>query len=243
MKRIICIVIAAVVCMAMTCPAFAAEGEFVPSISYKGSPDIVTVKDPDGNDAIGVIKDKEGNAVDYVYGPCLVVTPVSEANTSTLIPEASKETLLDVYEALSAGMMTLPYEKYNADLNPNEMVIRDLFDASWLCTDHPATVAPDGVTVTATFNLGVGANEAVYCMTYINNVWSPIVSVTNNGDGTVTCVFEDFCPIAFAVRSKTPPSQTGDPVGQTMYIWIAVMVVSAAAVVALLAAGHRKNRR
>ncbi len=243
MKRIVFIIVAAVMCMAMACPAFAAEGEFVPSISYKGSPDIVTVKDSDGNDASGIIKDKEGNVVNYIYGPCLVITPVSGANTSTLIPSDSKEVLLDVYEALSTGMMVLPYEKYNTELNPNEMVIRDLFDASWLCGDHPVMVVPDGVTVTITFNLGVDANETVYCMTYTNNEWAPIVSVTNNGDGTVTCVFEHFCPIAFAVRSKTPPSQTGDPIGQTMYIWVAVMVASAAAVVVLLVAGHRKNNR
>ncbi len=243
MKRIICIVVAIVTCLAMACPAFAAEGEFVPSISYKGDPDIVPVEDPDGEEAIGVVKDEDGEIIDYIYGPCLVITPVSEAETSTLIPQESKEILLDVYEALSTGMMDLPYEKYNEDLNPNEMVIRDLFDASWLCDDHPVMVAPEGVTVTVTFDLGVDANETVYCMTYMNGVWDPIVSVTNNGDGTVTCVFEDFCPIAFAVRSNVPPIKTGDEVGRTMYIWIAVMVVSAAAVVVMLAAGRRKNRQ
>lgn len=243
MKRIICIVVAIVTCMALACPAFAAEGEFVPSIGYKPSPEIVPEKDPNGGDVVGIVKDSDGNVIDYVYGPCLLITPVSEAESSTMIPQDAKETLLDVYEALSTGMMALPYDKYNADINPNEMAIRDLFDASWLCTEHPAMVAPEGVTVTVTFDLGVDANETVYCMTYMNNAWDPIVSVKNNGDGTVTCVFEDFCPVAFAVRSKTPPSQTGDPIGQTMYIWVAVMIVSAAAVVVLLAVGRRKNQQ
>lgn len=243
MKRIIYIVVAIVTCLALACPAFAAEGEFVPSIGYKGSPDIVPIEDENGDDAIGIIKDEDGETIDYIYGSCLVITPVSEAETSTLMPQDAKETLLDVYEALSTGMMALPYEKYNADLNPNEMVIRDLFDASWLCADHTVTVASEGVTITVTFDLGVDANETVYCMTYMNNEWDPIVSVSNNGDGTVTCVFEDFCPIAFAVRSKTPPSQTGDEIGRTMYIWVAVMVASAAAVVVLLVAGRRKNHQ
>lgn len=243
MKRILCVVLAIVTCFALACPAFAAEGEFVPSITYKPSPEIVPEKDPNGEDAVGVVKDKDGNIIDYVYGPCLVITPVSEAETSTLIPQDAKETLLDVYEALSTGMMALPYDKYNADLNPKEMAIRDLFDASWLCADHPIMVAPEGVTVTVTFDLGVDANEAVYCMTYMDSQWAPIVSVKNNGDGTVTCVFEDFCPVAFSVRSKTPPSQTGDEVGRTMYIWIAVMVASAAAVVVLLAVGRRRNHQ
>lgn len=243
MKRMICIITALVICLAMACPAFAAEGDFVPSISYKDSPDIVPGKDPNGNDVIGVVKDADGNIIDYVYPACLLITPVSKAESSTQIPQDAKDILLDVYEALSTGMMNLPYDKYNADLNPNEMVIRDLFDASWLCTDHPVMVAPEGVTVTVTFDLGVDADETVYCMTYMNNAWDPIVSVTNNGDGTVTCVFEDFCPVAFAVRSKLPPSQTGDVMGQTMYIWVIIMVASAAAVVTLIAVGHRKNQQ
>lgn len=243
MKRIICLIVAIVACLTLACPAFAAEGEFVPSISYKGAPDIVTVKDPSGETAIGVVCDADGKVIDYLYSSCLLVTPVSEAKTSTLIPDAAEKLLLEVYEALSTGMMTLPYEKYNADLNPSEMVIRDLFDVSWLCTDHPEALAPKGVTVTVIFDLGVDADETVYCMSYKNSEWNPIVSVENNGDGTVTCVFEDFCPIAFALRSNVPPSKTGDNVGQTLYIWIIVMVVSAAAVVVLLITGRRKKER
>lgn len=105
MKRVISIVVAAVICPAMAFPTFAAESDFVPSTSYKGPPDIVPVKDSDGNDAISVVKNAQGNVTDYVYGLCLVITPVSEANTSTLIPANLKEVLLDVYLALSTGMM------------------------------------------------------------------------------------------------------------------------------------------
>ena len=50
-------------------------------------------------------KDKDGNIIDYVYGPCLVITPVSEAETSTLIPQDAKETLLDVYESFQPDVV------------------------------------------------------------------------------------------------------------------------------------------
>lgn len=243
MKRVICLITAIITCLALACPVFAAEGEFVPSISYKGAPEIVPVKDGQGADALGALLDEDGKIVDYIYEDCLVVTPVSEAKTSTLIPDAAEELLLKVYDELTAGTMQIPYEKHNADLKASEMVIRDLFDASWLCADHPEAVTPKGVTVQLTFDLGVGKNDAVYCMSYKNNAWDPIVSVTNNGDGTVTCVFEDFCPVEFSVRQNVPSVDTGDRVGKTLYLWVGIMVVSAAAVVVLLVAGRRKNSR
>lgn len=231
MRRIVTLLLVLVLCISLACPVFA--DEFVPSISDKNAPEIVPGKDPDGKPTIGRIL-KDGEVIDYIYEGCLVVTPVSQAKTSTLIPDAAEELLLDVYAKLNSGAMQLPYEKISSKLDPKKMVIRDLFDASWLCEEHPEMVAPAGVTVELTFDLGVGKNTDVYVMTYKNNAWNPIVSVENNGDGTVTCVFEDFCPIAFAVQqgSSTPPSQTGDTADLTL--WIALLAVSALGLVAVV---------
>ena len=231
MRRIVTLLLVLVLCISLACPVFA--DEFVPSISDKNAPEIVPGKDPDGKPTIGRIL-KDGEVIDYIYEGCLVVTPVSQAKTSTLIPDAAEELLLDVYAKLNSGAMQLPYEKISSKLDPKKMVIRDLFDASWLCEEHPEMVAPAGVTVELTFDLGVGKNTDVYVMTYKNNAWKPIVSVENNGDGTVTCVFEDFCPIAFAVQqgSSTPPSQTGDTADLTL--WIALLAVSALGLVAVV---------
>ena len=231
MRRIVTLLLVLVLCISLACPVFA--DEFVPSISDKNAPEIVPGKDPDGKPTIGRIL-KDGEVIDYIYEGCLVVTPVSQAKTSTLIPDAAEELLLDVYAKLNSGAMQLPYEKISSKLDPKKMVIRDLFDASWLCEEHPEMVAPAGVTVELTFDLGIGKNTDVYVMTYKNNAWNPIVSVENNGDGTVTCVFEDFCPIAFAVQqgSSTPPSQTGDTADLTL--WIALLAVSALGLVAVV---------
>lgn len=231
MKRVISMLAVLVLCISLACPVFA--DEFVPSITDKNAPDIITIKDEEGKPAIGIINEN-GKPIDYVYGGCLVVTPVSQAKTSTLIPDDAEKLLLEVYDKLNNGSMQLPYEKISDKLDPKKMVIRDLFDASWLCTDHPIEVAKPGVTVELTFNLGVGKDTDVYVMTYKNNEWNPIVSVENNGDGTVTCVFEDFCPIAFAVQqgSNVPPSQTGDNASLTL--WIVLLAVSALALVAVI---------
>jgi hypothetical protein len=225
MKKLICLLTVLALAMAFACPVFAAEA-FVPSISDKEEPDIV----PDDEGVIGEIW-KDDEVIDKVEGGCLVITPISEAETSTEIPEDAREELLYVYKELLEGDMTLPYEQDGLD--PETMVIRELIDASWLCEDHPAMLEPEGVTIDLTFDIGVDADTKVYVYVRIDGVWTA-VPVINNGDGTVTCTFEELCPIAFCVAAGTgkPPVQTGDEFNPT--IWIVLLAVSAAALVGVV---------
>ena len=144
MRKLICLVTVLLLCVSFACPIFAAE-EFVPSISYKGTPDIVKIKDANGQDAIGVIRGANGVA-HYVYEDCLLLTPVASAATDTQIPADAKTELLEVYEALSKGTMKLPYGE---DVKAEYMVIRDLFDLSWICDTHGCeeAVEPAGVVL------------------------------------------------------------------------------------------------
>ena len=225
MKKLICLLTVLALAMAFACPVFAAEA-FVPSISDKEEPDIV----PDDEGVIGEIW-KDDEVIDKVEGGCLVITPISEAETSTEIPEDAREELLYVYKELLEGDMTLPYEQDGLD--PETMVIRELIDASWLGEDHPAMLEPEGVTIDLTFDIGVDADTKVYVYVRIDGVWTA-VPVINNGDGTVTCTFEELCPIAFCVAAGTgkPPVQTGDEFNPT--IWIVLLAVSAAALVGVV---------
>jgi hypothetical protein len=223
MKKFICLLTVLLMMTTLVCPVFAAEG-FVPSISDKEEPDIVV----DDEGVAGIIRGEDGEIVDKVPGSCLVITPISEAETSTEIPEDSRKELLYVYKELLEGDMTLPYEEDGLD--PDTMVIRDLIDASWLCEEHPEMLEPEGVTIDLTFDIGVDADTKVYVYVYIDGEWTP-VPVVNNGDGTVTCTFEKICPIAFCVAAGTgtPPAQTGDTFSTA---WVVLMVASAAALVA-----------
>ena len=253
MRRMISFIVALVLCVSLCGTVFA--DDFVPSITEKGAPEIITIKDAEGNDAIGQILDEDGNVIGYLYEECLLITPVSQAKTSEKIPDHAEDLLLDVYQKLLAGTMQLPYDKLNANLDPAKMVIKDLFDVTWLCgenadenfdeehPDHEDLIAPKGVTVKITFDLAVGKNAGVYCMSYKNNTWNPVVKCVNNGDGTVTCTFEDFCPVAFSVGSAnvTPPSQTGDPANPAL--WIVLMSVSVVALGAVLVLSRRKAVR
>ena len=229
MKKIICFVCAILLCLGMSVPVFAAGTDFVPSISYKDGPDI----------GWGFL---DGDDV----GDCLVVTSIKQANEKTTdITQETRDELLDVYGKLSDGSMSLPLD--------DDYVIRELVDVSFKyesCVsdpehgNKPEELKKPGVTLGINFDLGIAAGTEVVVMTYIDGKWEKIQSVVNNGDGTVTCVFEDICPVVFAVKQSTvspKPPKTGDPVGYSLYLWIGVLVLSGAALVTLIVVASKKK--
>ncbi|MBE6959776.1 MAG: hypothetical protein E7448_03510 [Ruminococcaceae bacterium] len=229
MKKVVCLITAIMLCISLASFAFAdADVEFVPSISYKGAPEVVgggTINDPNGTSSGEVPMDH------------LLITPLAEAETSTKIPAEARDELLYVYDELNKGNMKLPY---SGEVDASKMIVRDLFDVSWICDDgHKELVALPGVTVTLTFDIGIPANTDVVVMTYINGTWSEIVSVKNNGDGTITCVFEDFCPVAISVPVPDGgSSDTGDKSNITL--WVVLLAVSSVAVVAMVVLRRRE---
>lgn len=228
MKKIVMLLAAVMLVASLACPAFAAEDDFVPSITYKGAPEIVPVEDDNGDSAIGVIVDAEGEIVDYVGEGGLVIIPLSGEG------EIAAE-LKDIYEELLAGTMTLPYE------GDKDMVIMDLVDVSWVSEDGADQIEAEGTVLTVTFKLGVAADVEVTAMTYKNDAWNPIEKVVNNGDGTVTCTFEHLCPVAFAVATEDAPSETGD--NSDMMLWGMLLALSAVgmATVSVLYFRNRKK--
>ena len=253
MKRILCLVMVTVLIFALASSAFAAKAEFVPSISYKDHPEIVPVPPKPGTDPapddkviVGEIVDKENDeVVKDIYDEHLIVTPVAGAGESTEIPEEAKDQLLDIYDQLVEGTMEIPYEKIDPSINPSDMVIRDLFDVSSVDNENNQLVLEENMSVKVTFDLGVGSDVEVYCMTYINDEWVPAISVLNNGNGTVTVIMDAFGPVIFSVEgtgSVTPPPQTGDQFGAQLPLWIAVMAVSAVGLFAVLVIGNRKKQ-
>lgn len=235
MKRFLSLLVAALMLVTLICPCFAAEDDFVPSIGYKPSPDIVPVEGEDGSSHIGIIRDSDGNIVDYVDPGCLLVTPIGDAldKDSDILDEV-REALLDLYNALLDGSNSVPYE--DLGLDPSLMSVFDLFDIRFLCEEHPAMLKNGSYTLELTFDLGIGATTPVYAMIYNleTGKWEQ-VKLVNNGDGTVTCNFGCVGIVVFStmkVDSGTTAPDTGD--SSSLGIWIAVLAVSAAALVGVV---------
>ena len=220
MRRIACLLLALMMCVMVAMPAMAADDTFVPSISYKDGPDV--------EDATMGDEDVTG---------CIVVTSLKEAKEKTTdIGQDDRDLLWDVYNKLSDGTMEL-------NVDSKKYVVRELVDVSFkekACVQvphgHEEELKKDGTTVEITFDVSLPKKANLKVFVYLDGKWVEVQKVTNNGNGTVTCVFEDICPVAFAVEAEaikeTP--KTGDEVGTNMILWIVLMVVSFAAIVALV---------
>lgn len=218
MKRVVVwtVVLTLLVCLAS--PVLAAE--FVPSITDKGSPDVV----PEGGN-VGQIIDPEGNIVDYIPEGELIITPVSKADDSDISDDV-KDLLKDLYEDLVNGDSKLPYP---SGINSADMVIRDLFDVS---VKGDYDLDDNGLKIT--FDLGVNGKTEIFGFIYMNGEWIALQNLVNNGNGTVTVVLPGEGQVAFAVAADatTTPDPTGDPANITL--WVVLMAVSAAALVAVV---------
>ena len=258
MKKIISLVLVlvALVVVPLNCSAAA---DFVESITYKPAPDIVIIEDEDGKEIIGHVRDEEGNVVsteheDCIHSDCIIVTPVSEAKTTTKIPQETKDSLIKEYENLKDPSTKLSEvcdgldekikketdKKYGAD----DMVIRDMFNITEVCDNIKMHLPKDGYSLDLTFNLGIGKDDYITAMVFNNGKWTPIKKMVNNGDGTVTGYFDSLGHVAFLVPSDSPSNvpTTGDTsIENSIFIWVGVMAVSLSALIVLMVVTRRKK--
>lgn len=234
MRRILSLVTVLVICVSLACPAFAStvHVDIAPSVSAKGAPP-----------ATFYFRDVNG---EVEVNSCVVVSTVRDAqNKTTDISQEERDLLVEVYEDLSDGSMVLPLK---AGFN-----VRDLLDVSFKFTacreiaDHDRKdlkLKEEGVVLVGDFELGVSDTTDVAVLTYIDGEWKDIESVENLGNGVVRCVFEDTCPVVFAVKdagNATNPD-TGDAARSNMIIWISVMAVCAAGLVTMVVVRRKKSK-
>ena len=244
MRKIICLLVALVVCLSIAAPVFATETSgFVPSITYKPEPDIVPVKDENGEEHLGVIRDKDGQIVDYVDHGCFRITPIAHVwDPEIEVPDYIEDLLLYVYEGLNDDSLKINYDIFNANLDPSQMVIRDLFDIRWFCEEHLAMHLKEDNTIDLIFDLGVVADAEIFVASFDENSkeWSPIVKTVNNGDGTVTCTFQHFCAISFSMPLANTAA-TADAANSTNLLpWILILLLAVVAFVVIIIVKNKK---
>ena len=252
MKKALSLFLAVLVMIAPFTVAVSAEN-FVPSITYKPAPELVGETDDEGRVVIGVVVDADGNSLSTEYHECIVITPVSEAEESEDIPEAAAELLLSVYQnisqtdfdlsTLSEDLNKMVENDMGNGKNANDLIVKDLFDVTVLCDELKEQLAPIGNTLTLTFKVSVDKNVPVYAMAYKNDKWIPIVKTVNNNNGTITCTFEDFCPVAFFVpaSSEVNPPQTGD--NTDTIIWAVVMIAAIALIAGIVVVSRKQAKK
>lgn len=207
------------------------SNDFVPSITCK---DGMESSDATINFAPGT---GTGTATAEGIDGCVVVTSIAQAkDKSTDISQEDRDLLLEVYEKLSDGSMKLPLK--------GETVIKELVDVSFeyedcrLIEEHghkDEILKQEGVTLTVKFPMNLSQEEKLVVVSYVDGQWVEVES-TVNADGTVTCVFEDVCPVAFVLCEGAEEASEGSApwTGDMITMWVIVMAVCAAGIVAVL---------
>lgn len=201
---------------------------FVPSITYKDGTEVTDVS----INLVPGMGDAFGEGIDE----CVVVTSIAQAkDKSTDISQEDRDLLLEVYEQLENGSMKLPLK--------GETVVKELVDISFeyedcrLIEEHghkDEVLKQEGVTLTVQFAMNLSQEENLAVLSYIDGQWVEVESTEINADGTVTCVFEDVCPVAFVLceAAEDTSSDTAPWTGDVITTWVIVMVVCAAGLVA-----------
>lgn len=126
-------------------------------------------------------------------------------------------------------------------------VVVQLVDVSFAkmqCIDdghgHKEILAREDVNATLEFDLGVSADAVVVVLHFHDGKWIPVTNTVNNGDGTVTCEFEHFCPVAFCIEAEGLEAPQQEDF--SWLIWLVLLVVCAG-LVALLVIYREKNKK
>ena len=193
--------------------AAAADGSFVPSVSYKGSPEIVVSGQENGKNVIGAVVDGNGNKLSTEYDDCIVISSVVDAkNAATGISQQTRSTLLSVYDQLSAknaklsalipGLNDIAKEKLGANATADDLVVSDLFDITAVCDELKSNLTGEN-SIMLTFRLPAKRSALVATMVYYEGKWEPAEKITHNADGTVSITFKRFCPVAFLIKGES----------------------------------------
>ena len=289
MKKMTSIVLVLVLCFALASSALA---DFTPSVTYKGVPEFTDANGiaDDGCRIIGYVEgngerigEVHYNENGHLYATvekvhengcgeghkCLLLTPISMAETDKEIPEESRDLLLWVYEQIleqgmsfidSAELDAYIKEQLGPDATVEDLIVRDLFDVTVLCEELEEYLEPEGNVVCLDFELGLEPGSFVAVVAYKDGQWQMIEDVEVLEDGSVTCTtYEHFCPVAILVAgdemgaadgiggnnghipASTDAPDTGVSANDNIVVWMIVAAAAAAALIVLFVSQRKKK--
>lgn len=209
MKKLISLILVAILMFAVMAPAFAEQ--FTPSVSGKPAPSVKPVPGEDGEEFEGVIGNN-GNLVSGVGGGNLIVTPVSKRDEAPNkdISDALNKAYDQIKNSDSVG--DLPAGNGNtieddindalagSGLTADDMVVRDLFDVS--LTDEYKNQITNGNYLEVTFDLGLKPGQTLIVLQSSDKENWEVLDPSNviiNEDGSVTVRLYKLGVLAFLV--------------------------------------------
>ncbi len=201
LKKRIALLVAIVMMAVMALPMSA---NFTPSATAKPAPTVV----PNENGNAAEIVDGEGNIVDEVTGPELIVTPYIEKDEARYpeIKDRLEDAFNDIASVDSLGELNAELDaaikEYAPELSADTVIVGDLFDVT-VVSEKGEIIAQDGIYLKVRFKLTYDALDLVAVMEKVGDKWVVIPNsrITRNDDKTVDIWLEDLGVLAFLVDS------------------------------------------
>ena len=233
--------------------------------------ELVTIEKEEGTDReiAGFLVDHQDELLSVTYQDCIIVTPIEDVSDSFYMTSEDKLAMKEFDEGIKNGeiilsekspeLNNLVKEKFGSEATADELSLLELIDVKVICHELSEHLPPENTTVTLTFDVKAAADQEVFVVTYKHGEVVLADNVINNGDGTVTATFENFCPVAFFVKDAATEVVGGEgecalckgffgaaasPIASLCVVCFVIIlaVVVAVAVVAYLS-GKKKDKK
>ena len=217
MKKLLAIGLVVILMFSMSIPAFAAEnGGFLSSPSKKPAPDVITNEHEDNGGCDGEI----------------IITPYKDRDK---LSEEAKDLIEKAYDDIAGTDDLTELCEELADLikdkkiDAEDLAVIDLFDVDLIgCDEEPHVVTLDADTL---------KNYVGVMQMDENGKWN-VVEGAKIVNGKLVLTLKSFSPLAIVATKEQTSPQTHD--NTLLFIYAAVMAVSAAAVLVLVKVSKSK---
>ena len=219
MKKAISLVLAVFMMFSICVSAFAAEGDFRPSVDSKDHP-VIVPQLFNGVSFDALILDENNEVIEGIYlvteenedGEIIVTAyseiEIADERVNTVYFQASYKDILDARSLKELN-----------ELIPVGMIVRDFFDITLVGAYND--IFKEGKKLQIRFDIGAELKDKIMALTRCSDEsgWEFVESVTINSDGSITVIFDKLCPIIFLTEQSNLVTSPATSDFSTVALW------------------------
>ena len=243
MKKAMSLILSIIMVLSLGISAFAAEGDFRPSVPSKDYPEIVPQLF-NGVSFDALILDDNNEVVEGIHivtstnpdGEIIVTAyseiEVADERVNVVYMQTSYQEILD---ARSLSELN--------ELIPVGMIVRDFFDITLVGTYKD--IFKEGKKLQIRFDIGAELKEKIMALTRCSDEegWEFVESVTINPDGTVTVIFDKLCPVIFLTENTGAVQSPATSDMSTVALWTLAAIFGMSSICMIIASKKRARAK
>lgn len=242
MKKAFSLILSIIMVLSIGAVAFAAEGDFRPSVDSKDHPPIVP-QDYNGVLFDALILDENNEVIEGIH-------IVTERNPDGQIIVTAYSEIEVADERVNVVYMQSSYEEILSarslkelnELIPIGMIVRDFFDITLVGAFED--IFKEGKKLQIKFDIGAQLKEKLMVLTRCSDEtgWEFIESVTINPDGTVNVIFDRLCPVIFLTEDTGAVQSPATSDFASTALWSLAIIFGLGSVCMIIASSKKRAR-